>query len=97
MGCYIETPVVKGKADWLMNNAGARPVSDLSFPPMDGYLMVCVVDNGPFEAAAIAYSREEWKVFTRPDGRMKMWLWVPRDRILEVEPGLARRLEAYRI
>jgi hypothetical protein len=79
MGYYINN--VKGvqlppirKADWLKSLAGAKEVSHpISFQPD----LVCVVENGPFDAAAFAYSEEEMNEFLRPDGRKKTWLIVP--------------------
>jgi hypothetical protein len=40
--------------------------------------LVCVVDNGPFEAAGYCYSEEEFKEFNNPgDWRPKTWLVHP--------------------
>lgn len=39
--------------------------------------LVCVVDNGAWEAAAYAYSPDEMEVFKYPDGRQRVWLTVP--------------------
>jgi uncharacterized protein YxjI len=36
--------------------------------------LVCVVDNGVFEAAGYAFDEREMHVFLRPDGRNKTWL-----------------------
>lgn len=38
--------------------------------------LICVVDNGPFEAAAYCYSQNERDAFAYPDGRPKTWLIV---------------------
>jgi hypothetical protein len=35
--------------------------------------LVCVVDNGPFGAAAWAYDKREFNVFMHPDERPKRW------------------------
>lgn len=38
--------------------------------------LVCVVDNGPFAAAAYAYDEREMKCFLHDDGRLKQWfIW----------------------
>lgn len=39
--------------------------------------LVCVVDNGPFAAAAYAYSKSEWEVFSAVDNRKKQWYVLP--------------------
>ena len=72
MGMYIQTPFAKGKADYLISKYGAEEI-ELSDVPRNG-VMVCVVDNGRFEAAAIAYDQDEIYAFATPDGRPKRWL-----------------------
>jgi hypothetical protein len=44
--------------------------------------LVCVVQNGYFDAAAYAYSEEEMNIFLILDGRPKTWLIVPGADIL---------------
>ena len=39
--------------------------------------IVCVVENGFFDAAAYAFSEKEMKEFLHPDGRDKTWLYYP--------------------
>lgn len=75
MGRYIQGPW-KGKADMLVQKYGAKRIQQdqavAAFRAGEG--VVCVVDNGPFEAAAYAYSESEVNAFSHPDGRPKVWL-----------------------
>ena len=92
MGYYIETNGRKGKAKWLVDNAKAIVIRE----PVDGtadMIPVCVVDNGAFEAAGIAFDARELAVFADPnDERERKWLSVPRTEVLKlcphVEPAL---------
>lgn len=46
-----------------------------------------LVDNGPFEAAGIAFSQRELDAFNRPsDPRPKTWLKVPTKEVLKLQP-----------
>lgn len=81
MGYYInklpngESLPSNGKADKILSSIeGAEEIKQPSQWEED---IVCVVDNGPFEAAAYAFCPEELNVFARPDGRPKRWLKVP--------------------
>lgn len=38
---------------------------------------VCLVDNGPFTAAAVIFSKQEAMAFAASDGRPKKWFLVP--------------------
>ena len=80
MGRYINvledgTPLpAKNKAQFLINHGGATQIpTPTHFEPN----LVCVCENGPFDAAAYAYCEEEMKVFKMPDTRNKIWLLVP--------------------
>jgi hypothetical protein len=39
--------------------------------------LVCVINNGPFAAAAYAYNASEWAEFKKPDGRPRKWFVLP--------------------
>lgn len=39
-----------------------------------GSALICVMDNGLFEAAGLIYSQSELNEFSKPDGRFKRWL-----------------------
>lgn len=40
--------------------------------------LICVVENGYFDAAAYCYSEDEFRAFIRFDGRAKTWLIHPK-------------------
>lgn len=82
LGLYIDNipagPLpAKGKADFLLTNAPeAREVGRAPFNWLPN--LVCVVDNGPFEAAAYCDTADEFRRFSdRNDPRPKRWLMVP--------------------
>lgn len=88
MGIYIN-PKDCTKEEWLEKN-GTRYLHFAPFFLEDGKeLPVCLVDNGPFTAAAICYSRHELEAFNRfDDTRPKKWYSVSKEKLLEVSPEL---------
>lgn len=85
MGAYVNPPDTT-KEQWLKQHG--QPITG---PPQrfDGlgtkFLPVCVVDNGHFTAAGIAFSQNELKVFADPnDPRPKKWYWVHIEDLLTV-------------
>lgn len=91
MGYYINTGHNVGKAEWLIANESAleltfvpRSLADLS-PDTELNGLICVVNNGPFEAAGFIYSDRELEAFTDPsDYRDKRWLVMPLERAKEL-------------
>ena len=80
MGYYLNVPA-SDKAQYLLNNYDAIPLeSEVQAREAfkEGFGVVCVVDNGPFEAAAFAFSEAELEEFARPDPRPKTWLAMDR-------------------
>lgn len=76
MGYYIDGPT-KGKAKHIRENHNAELVFHLvppsQLPP--GKALICVVDNGFFEAAAYCYDDKEYEAFhDKHDVRPKTWL-----------------------
>lgn len=63
------------KARAILTNVDGSYVIDEPSEWSDG--IVCVVDNGHFEAAAYAYDAARLSQFKRDDGRYKIWLHVP--------------------
>lgn len=48
------------------------------------YAVVCVVDNGPFEAVAYCYNESEFEAFNEPtDNRPKTWIVVKEKDLIE--------------
>jgi hypothetical protein len=79
MGFYIN-PKGQTKEAWLQHN-GERIPTPSTWPAPEGKAYVCMVDNGPFKAAAIAYSKGEMEEFadTSSDPRPRSWHLVPKD------------------
>ena len=79
MGYYIQTDSPKAKANALIAEHGAILLDKApkwADIPTDK-AVICVVDNGPFEAAALAYSADELEVFSSPDPRRRrQWLYM---------------------
>ncbi len=93
MGFYID-PKDCSKEEWLLVNAAKGQ----KFDPMQApdYKLrspdchfVCLVDNGSFTAAAIAFNEREFKVFAQLVRRRKVWMQVPDAKLIEVCPSVA--------
>jgi hypothetical protein len=91
MGYYIEVPQNLGKAQQISDLHGGRIIpkpKSLSEVPAELALIV-VVDNGAFEAAALAYDEPEFKEFTNPrDNRRKEYVLL--------DKPLAHKLARYK-
>lgn len=95
MGLYIN-PSNEDKAAWLHRNAVLVLIDTI--PPahrVDDMLCVCLVDNGGFTAAAVAYSERELRAFTDPnDDRRKAFFYCRITDLAEVCGMLVDELEA---
>ena len=91
MGYYIN-PKNETKESWLVKHGTRITGGSAHKLEEHGTLVpVCLVDNGIFTAAAIAYSKAECEAFSDPsDERPKKWWAVPRKAILSVCPEVAR-------
>ena len=81
MGYYIETGTRKGKAEQIMDSLDAIEISQdearIFLEEGTDCAIICVVDNGPFEAAAYCHDLKEFGQFTLSiDDRPKIWLMV---------------------
>lgn len=85
MGYYLQAPTNHNKAKHLLEKFGGTPIKhhepwNQKVPTSlteirPDQALVCVVDNGMFEAAGVAYSDRELQAFNRPDDRRpKVWL-----------------------
>lgn len=81
MGFYIQRTArgealgANDKARLLLQDEGARKVEGEEWEPN----LICVVDNGGFQAAAFCYNRREFQDFRIPqDLRPKYWIVHPR-------------------
>ena len=85
MGAYIN-PSTMTKEVFLEHFGtpigGAPPVVGTG-----GFLPVCLVNNGAFTAAGIAYSESELRAFAREDGRAKRWFLVSKEHLMD--PGIS--------
>lgn len=97
MGFYIQTPQPRGKAKQLIDLHAAvrldiipRNVSDC---PSDK-VIICVVENGPFDAAGVVFSQAELAAFQSPeDPRLKHWLLLDRELLPDLQPHVISELE----
>ena len=82
MGCYVN-PQDQDKEDWL--ETFGRPISGAGAIITELEVPVCLVDNGVFKAAGVAFSKRELENFTQPgDFRNKQWYMVTREKLYEV-------------
>jgi hypothetical protein len=84
MGYYINPSDGRTKESWLAEHA--TPITKTEANNFDfskGMLPVCLVDNGEFTAAGIAYDARERNYFMIPDGRPKKWFSVKKDLLKE--------------
>ena len=87
MGYYIQTSGTHGKADEIAKvhdgEVVPQPSSFKDIPSTDA--LICVVNNGYFEAAGFAFNEEEFLAFTRPDDpRPKKFVIISRKLAMEL-------------
>lgn len=81
MRYYVQTSDRKNKASWIVDNLGGRVVdvreAQQAFAAGEG--VICVKNNGPFEAAGFIYSQSEFDKFACRDVRPTTWVVGIRD------------------
>ena len=83
MGYYIN-PIGESKESWLKKHGTPiHPDSALSHKFDGKSYPVCLVDNGRFTAAAIAYCPFELRACANPDGRQKQWFKVEAELLIQ--------------
>jgi hypothetical protein len=81
MGYYIQTDDSHNKAEYLITNYGATQLASApvweSVP--DSLAIICIIDNGKFEAACYIFNPRELARFKySSDSRPKTWLTMPK-------------------
>lgn len=84
MGYYLNNPFMGryDKALFLVEHHGAEkiPVPPVFEDVPEDKALVCVVENGHFDAAALIYSADEMSSVRLPsDGRRKTWLLMKKE------------------
>ena len=90
MGYYVNLRDMT-KEQWLEENGKEVSLADaMAHPSVDSpSRIVCLVDNGDFSAAGIAYDRRELEAFTLPrDIRPKRFFDVSVEKLLPFCPIL---------
>lgn len=96
MGYYIN-PIGETKEDWLVRHTHIHTNEPEWMTETNGGTRchwVCLVDNGAFTAAGIAYDEREFNAFSRDDGRPKQWFLIPDEYLASVTPSFGNYLRA---
>ena len=88
MGFYFN-PMGQDKERFLNTTYTPVHAPDYSDVPADHYA-VCLVNNGAFHAAAIAFSSDEFNVFAAETRRPTAWYYVPRADMIAADPSLTK-------
>ena len=77
----LNIPVTKNKADWLLKLDGVR-MTQIPFVARFGeHVLVCVQENGSFDAAWMPTDQNEVRDVIQYDPRPRTWLEVPKSVI----------------
>lgn len=84
MGCYIN-PSTETKETFLQREGSIMQFAPTAADITPDTVPVCLVHNGAFTAAAVAFSAAELRVFSNiSDPRPKLWFKVPRTALYQV-------------
>lgn len=86
MGLYLQAPQNFGKLDFLLELLGGSRIDapDEWMSELDEDCLICVVDNGVFQAAGICVDEAEFRVFAEAtDLRPKEWALIPRVEVVK--------------
>lgn len=86
MGYYINPPG-GDKVAWLLANG--KRLQQAPTSRTEGTHPVCLINNGVFLAAGIAYDQGELETFSAEDGRSKYWFEVPDIALEEYCKGIS--------
>lgn len=91
MGLYIQGPV-RGKVHHILTHFNAMELDGKpeQFNKDDELALICVIDNGGFEAALWVENDREWAVVNNPDqvqGRKQTWIYVDKREVLAYFKG----------
>lgn len=82
MGYYIQVPGNHNKAAQLVQlfNAEIVPKPHAFADVPEDKALICIIDNGMFEAAGLCYSEAEFECFADPDERPHWWVLMNKDQ-----------------
>ena len=83
MGAYIN-PKNETKEDFLSREGTEITQQQAENEKYPGNMVVCLVNNGMFTAAGVAFNQSEINEFAAPDGRFKRWYRVEVEKLLKV-------------
>lgn len=97
MGFYINTGGMKDKAEWIKLNLNGIRLTGKPTHVGEEFVPVCVVDNGEFEAAGIAFNKDAADAFEgkgdKKDKRKKEWLLIKVEDAIACCPSVAKHIK----
>ena len=90
MGLYLNHSRISTtrKASALIEHYGAEEVfQPTAWPAPETKVYICVVENGPFDVAAIIFDAREFDEFTLSDLRRQTWLLMDKGIVFGLNPS----------